>query len=198
MDFYYKYKKYKHKYFHYKNQYNQMGLGLNLNKNISINDFSFNKFFKFMDNNKGVKKQMEYHMRMDIKQQEGENVKGSVIDMWKNNKKLQQLNTRFVVLLDQNNYIGSFRYYTTEFFSILGIDIPFNVYTKISIVYIVPKYRRKGIAYKVLKDFIDSNKNYVLIVDDHNYKAVELYKKLGFVKHGSNYGNSVLIKSASI
>jgi ribosomal protein S18 acetylase RimI-like enzyme len=192
MNFKYKYSKYKAKYLQL------IGGNYLLNtdkiKDITMLNLEFADFFKFLDNNEKIKQHMEHHMKLDLKQQEDINIDSSVIDMWKNNKKLKQLNTRFIVLLNEQDYVGSFRYYTTELTKIFNVHIPRDIYTKIGIVYVNPKYRRMGIMYEALRTFMNNNGRYVLVVDNNNDKAIKLYNKLGFIKYGSNDGNSTFIK----
>ncbi|MCH5229471.1 MAG: GNAT family N-acetyltransferase [Muribaculaceae bacterium] len=57
-------------------------------------------------------------------------------------------------------------------------------------LYVIPKYRKKGIASSLIKSAIEKfrhlGKSYGLLVEPHNEKALKLYKELGFTENGIN------------
>ena len=101
---------------------------------------------------------------------------------------------RICILIYKNNYIGSFRYYKSKFKNINGISLDDNTYIKISIVYIIPKYRRLGLAYKMLYKILNSKNKYLLTVANNNTSAYNLYKKLGFKKIGSDIESIIMTR----
>lgn len=163
-------------------------------KYITMYDFNYNQFFKFMDENTGIRKQFEKHMKLDLLTQENIIFKESIIELWKRNKKLKELKTRFCILIHNKNYVGSFRYYKRKISEWIGVDLSSKVYIHISVVYIVPLYRKLGIAYKMLKKIIDNKNRYALRVDKNNIGAIKLYKKLGFKNMGGNDEDFIFVK----
>ena len=153
-------------------------------------DLSYNKFFKFLSIKPKIAEYLEKYMKIDIKTQENITIDESIINIWKKN--LSNKN-RFCILIYKDHYIGSFRYIKKQFENILGIDLYSKIYIKIMIVYIIPEYRKQGLAQKMFKKFINKKNNYLLIVSDNNKDATTLYNKLGFKNLGSIKDNSLLV-----
>ena len=163
---------------------------VNNKKYISMYDLSYNAFFKFLSTKPKIAYELDKYMRIDIKNQENITIDESIIDLWKNN--LSRKN-RFCILIYKDNYIGSFRYIKNTFKNVLGINLHSKMYIKIMVVYIIPKYRGKGLAYQMLNIIIKQIYNYLLIVSDNNERALTLYNKLGFKKIGGIEENSLFI-----
>ena len=163
---------------------------------ITMYNLNYNQFFKLLDNNKKLNKEFEKHMKNDFKKSEKKNPPSSIIKLWKNNKGLKKKNMRVCFLIHKNKYIGSFRYTKTRVSEtrMKGINLDNKIYVKISIVYIIPEYRKLGLAYKMLSKIVSKNRCY-LFVDNNNLKAYNLYKKLGFKKIGGNNNESILVNS---
>jgi len=142
---------------------------------VTVYDFNYKAFFIYLKNNIEISIQFDKNMKKDFKLQENIEPPKSIIEMWKNNKRMKKNNTRFCILIHKKKYVGSFRYYkyirSKESF------------TKLSIVYITQKYRRLGLAYKMLINLMKKNKKYTLNVDINNNNAIKLYNKLGFIKN---------------
>jgi ribosomal protein S18 acetylase RimI-like enzyme len=171
-------------------------------KYITMYELNYNEFFKFMIDKPNIAKQFEKYMKIDIKEQEKIIIKDSIINTWKNNKNLKSASeagpnkvfAKFCILIYKNNYIGSFRYQKNKYDSIHGIDLYSKIYTKMSVVYIIPEYRKLGLAYKMLNKIINDKSNYFLIVDGNNKGAVILYKNLGFKKIGGKKDRLIFVR----
>jgi ribosomal protein S18 acetylase RimI-like enzyme len=152
-----------------------------LNGFVTMYNFTYNEFFKYLKKNQKISKQFDLNMKNDFKNQEKSDPPKSIIVMWQNNKNLKKKNTKFCILIYKNNYVGGFRYYkTNKPFPEENIELGIKKYIKIQIVYIVPKYRRLGLGFKMLRRFIKKNNTYILYVSNANKKALQLYTKLGF------------------
>jgi ribosomal protein S18 acetylase RimI-like enzyme len=59
-------------------------------------------------------------------------------------------------------------------------------------IYVLPEFQRKGIGmmlWNVAKDFCDPTKDILVQVATYNQKAIEFYKKLGFVDTGKRWND---------
>ena len=162
---------------------------------VTMYNLNYTQFFSLLDNNNELRKEFEKYMKSDFKKQEKINPPKSIIQTWKNNKALKNKKTKFCILIHKNKYIGSFRYYKSKFININGIDLGNKTYIKISIVYIVPKYRKLGLAFNMLYKILNNKNKYLLMVDNNNIKAYNLYKKLGFEKLDSIDNGTILIRN---
>ena len=111
------------------------------------------------------------------------------------NKTFYNKKMRICILIHKKKYIGSFRYYKSKFSNIFNFKLDNKTYIKIDIVYIIPKYRNLGLAYNMLLKILDNKFNFLLVVDNNNTKAYNLYKKLGFTKKKSNNEITILVKN---
>ena len=146
------------------------------NQYVTMFNLSWTKFFQFLKNNSKIKKEFEENMKLDIIKSLNILPPDSVVEMWKNNKVLGKKNPRVCILLHNNKYIGSVRYYKQ------------NSFIKIGVLYIIPKYRKQGLALNMLNFIINKNNKYLLNVHYKNKSAIALYKKLGFKKLSSSDG----------
>jgi len=146
------------------------------NQYVTMFNLSWTKFFQFLKNNSKIKKEFEENMKSDIIKSLNILPPDSVVEMWKNNKVLGKKNPRVCILLHNNKYIGSVRYYKQ------------NSFIKIGVLYIIPKYRKQGLALNMLNFIINKNNKYLLNVHYKNKSAIALYKKLGFKKFSSSDG----------
>lgn len=95
---------------------------------------------------------------------------------------------------DTNPFLKYIGYYDNN--KIIGIIIYEYIYDRIEIDYIVvdSKYRRKGIASKLLEYVISlDSANITLEVNVDNFSAINLYKKYGFEEvsiRKNYYGNN--------
>jgi ribosomal protein S18 acetylase RimI-like enzyme len=162
---------------------------------ITMYKLNYNQFFKLLDDNDKLYKEFDKHMKSDWKKAIKKSPPKSIIEMWRNNERFKK---KLIVcfLVYKNKYIGSFRYTKTRVNEtrMKGVNLNNKIYVKISIVYIIPEYRKLGLAYKMLSKIVSKNKCY-LFVDNNNLKAYNLYKKLGFKKIGGNNNESVLVHS---
>ena len=76
-----------------------------------------------------------------------------------------------------------------KFIAKAGVSASSWNYAQIGGVYTLPEYRRQGYSFatmnKLLSSLQKNNKKVVLFVNIENYKAIEMYKKLGFSDIGS-------------
>ena len=151
------------------------------NQYVTMFNLSWTKFFQFLKNNTKIKKEFEEHMKSDIIKSLNIFPPESVVKMWKNNKVLGKKNPKVCILIHNHKYIGSVRYYKQ------------NTFIKISVLYIVPKYRKQGLAFNMLNFIINKNNKYLLNVHYKNKSAIALYTKLGFKKLSSSDGFLTLI-----
>ena len=164
----------------------------NNNKYITMYDLNYTDFFTFLQSKPKIKEQLEKYMKLDIQNQENIIINHSITNIWKKNLLLK--NVRFCILIYKNNYIGSFRYIKQKYDNIFGINLHSKIYIKIMIVYIIPNYRKLGLAYKMLNKIINDKNNYLLIVDNNNEQAISLYNKLNFKILGIVDDISILVK----
>ena len=148
----------------------------NMRQFVTMYNLSYTNFFNLLDNNNQLLKDFEKFSKLDFKNSEKKNPPNSIMEMWKNNKTFKKKKMRVYILIHNNRYIGSFRYY------------------KIGVVYIVPKYRRLGLASKMLSNIIKDNNKYLLNVDNVNIKAYKLYKNLGFKTVEHNKESTIMIR----
>lgn len=151
------------------------------NQYVTMFNLSWTKFFQFLKFNTKINKEFEEHMKSDIIKSLNITPPESIVEMWKNNKVLGKKNPKVCILIHNNKYIGSVRYYKQ------------NSFIKIGVLYIVPKYRKQGLAINMLKFIINKNNKYLLNVHYKNKPAIALYKKLGFKKSSSSDGFLTLI-----
>lgn len=95
---------------------------------------------------------------------------------------------RVMVLSHKNHYVGSCRLLDTNH------PLPVTIKKLISVVYIVPKYRRLRMAGKML-NYITKMHNCYLFVKSNNKKAINLYKKSGFIEISTNNDPNILMIS---
>ncbi len=151
------------------------------NQYVTMFNLSWTKFFQFLKINNKIKKEFDEHMKSDITKSLNISPPESVVEMWKNNKVLGKKNPKVCILTHNNKYIGSVRYYKQ------------NIFIKIGVLYIVPKYRKQGLAFNMLNFIINKNNKYLLNVHYKNKSAIALYKKFGFKKSSSSDGFLTLI-----
>lgn len=151
------------------------------NQYVTMFNLSWTKFFQFLKINTKIKKEFDEHMKSDITKSLNISPPESVVEMWKNNKVLGKKNPKVCILTHNNKYIGSVRYYKQ------------NIFIKIGVLYIVPKYRKQGLAFNMLNFIINKNNKYLLNVHYKNKSAIALYKKFGFKKSSSSDGFLTLI-----
>jgi len=165
---------------------------------VTMYNLSYTDFFNLLDNNNQLLKDFDKFMKLDFKTSEKKNPPNSIIEMWKNNKSFKKKKMRICILIHKNRYIGSFRYYKAKFTHIKSPKYNNKIYTKIMVVYIVPKYRRLGLATKMLNihlvNMIKDNNKYLLNVDNANIKASNLYKKLGFITVEHDKDSTIMIR----
>ena len=166
----------------------------NIRQFVTMYNLSYTNFFNLLDNNNQLLKDFEKFSKLDFKNSENKNPPNSIIELWKNNKTFKKKKMRVCILIHKNRYIGSFRYYKAKFTHIKSPKYNNNIYIKIGVVYIVPKYRRLGLASKMLSNIIKDNNKYLLNVDNINIKAYKLYKNLGFKIVESNKESTIMIR----
>lgn len=134
------------------------------------------EFFVFMDRRPNIAMEFEHFLKQDYKR---ENISPppSVLNGWKKNAP-QFKHMLIYLLLHKGHYVGSFR---VQPITVNTNDSAESEINKISVVYIVPHYRKHGLAYKMLKTI--THTRCVLSVKRDNKKAYHLYKKLGFKKY---------------
>ena len=177
-------------------KYNRLYFKKNNKKGfVTMYDLNYNQFFNLLDNSNKLRKEFEKYMKSDFKKSEKITPPKSIIELWKSNKTFKIKKMRICILIYKNNYIGCFRYYKSKFTDINGISLGDKTYIKICIVYIVPKYRRLGLAYSMLYKILNNKNKYLLIVSNNNTSAYNLYKKLGFKKIGSDMESIIMIRN---
>jgi len=165
------------------------------NQYVTMFNLSWTKFFQFLKINTKIKKEFDEHMKSDITKSLNISPPESVVEMWKNNKVLGKKNPKVCILTHNNKYIGSLRYYKQNTF-IDNHKLSINnqrIFIKIGVLYIVPKYRKQGLAFNMLNFIINKNNKYLLNVHYKNKSAIALYKKFGFKKSSSSDGFLTLI-----
>ena len=159
--------------------------------------FGYNMFILFLKNNPKIKEQFDKYTTLDYNQ-EAKAYKNPEIKSYfdKLKTKAENLKTRtFHILVMPNQFIGYFITSRVDEKDNIFSRFKYNHesgYIKISQVLVVPKFRRLGIAYKMIDRIMEQNNKYVLAADETNISAVNLYKKLGFIQKADNNYNEIL------
>ena len=186
--------------------HNQGRIGIKINgkqKFMTLYSFLFDDFISFLEKNNEIKQQYDKYKTIDWNndmETDEEKIKSYYNFLSNKNHRNRFSNQIFHLLIMNNEYIASFNT-SKELWQVKHMLQRFNYkinnfYEKISIVLVNPKYRRLGIAYKMLNLYLTKGKQkYFLIADKSNLPAVKLYKKLGFVeKAENNYDEILFIK----
>ena len=158
-------------------------------------NLNYNQFFKLLDDNNKLYKEFDKYMKIDWKKTE-EPAPKSIIEMWRNNKRFIKRKLKFCFLVYKNKYIGSFSYIKTKVGKtrIKNVELNNKIYVKVMIVYIIPEYRKLGLAYTMLSNIVSKNRCF-LYLDNNNLPAYKLYTKLGFKKKGEDNEESILVNN---
>lgn len=164
---------------------------------VTMYSFGYNMFISFLEDNPKIGEQFDKYTTQDYNQEakafNNPEIK-SYLDKLKT--KLEQNKTRtYHLLFMQNQFVGYF--ITSKVQENDNIFSRFkhnheSGYVKISQVLISPKFRKLGIAYKMLNKIMEKGNKYVLAADKTNLSAVNLYKKLGFIPKAENKYDEIL------
>ena len=138
---------------------------------VTMHNMTLDEFFVYMDQHPQIAAEFEHNIKQDY-QRDDIPPPLSILQVWKKNL-YRFKNMRIFLLLHKQHYVGSYR--------IHPINVDGQKYFKISVVYIVPQYRRHGLASKMLAAVL--HKRCFLGVKRDNKKAYHLYTKLGFQKY---------------
>ena len=117
-------------------------------------NLNYNQFFKLLNNNKKLNKEFEKHMKNDFRKSKFDN-KNKLYLFDNEYYSIDPLKIiKVCFLMHKNKYIGSFHYIKTKVGDtrIKGVNLNNKIYVKISIVYIIPEYRKLGLAYTMLSN----------------------------------------------
>ena len=141
---------------------------------VTMHNMTLDEFFAYMDKHPTIAAQFEHNIKQDYKREKIP-PPPSVLHLWKKNlyrfKKMS-----IYLLVHKQQYVGSYRVHP--------VKVDGKQYFKIGVVYIVPQYRKQGLAHKMLS--VVMHKQCILDVKHTNQKAYQLYKKLGFKKYQQN------------
>lgn len=189
--------------------HNQGRIGIKINgkqKFMTLYSFLFDDFISFLEKNSEIKQQYDKYNTIDYNndmETDEEKIKSFYNLLRHKYNRNRFSNKIFHLLIINNEYVASF-YTSKELGHVKHVLQRFNYkinnfYEKISIVLVNPKYRRLGIAYKMLNLYLTKGQQkYFLIAEKSNLPAVKLYKKLGFVEKAerilNNYNEILFIK----
>ena len=168
--------------------HNQGRIGIKINgkqKFMTLYSFLFDDFISFLEKNSEIKQQYDKYYTIDFNndmERDGETkIKSYYNNILSNkNNRNRFSNKIFHLLIMNNEYVASFNT-SKELGQVKDILQRFNYkinnfYEKISIVLVNPKYRRLGIAYKMLNLYLTKGQQkYFLIAEKSNLPAVKLY-----------------------
>ena len=189
--------------------HNQGRIGIKINgkqKFMTLYSFLFDDFISFLEKNSEIKQQYDKYNTIDYNndmETDEEKIKSFYNLLRHKYNRNRFSNKIFHLLIMNNEYVASFNT-SKELWQVKHMLQRFNYkinnfYEKISIVLVNPKYRRLGIAYKMLNLYLTKGQQkYFLIAEKSNLPAVKLYKKLGFVEKAyrklNNYNEILFIK----
>ena len=163
---------------------------------VTMYSFGHNMFISFLEDNPKIKDQFDKYTTQDYNNDAKSYNEPEIKSFLHKVKKVEKYkNGTFHILFMQNQFIGYFITFklrdSKDIFSRFKYNHE-NGYIKISQVFIIPKFRRLGIAYKMIDRIIEKGNKYVLAADENNISAVKLYKKLGFIQKDKNKYDEIL------
>lgn len=164
---------------------------------VTMYSFGYNMFISFLEDNPKIEEEFDKYTTLDYNQ-EAKTYKNPEIKSYldKIKKNVENFKARiFHILFMQNQFIGYFITSRVKEKDNIFSRFKYNHesgYIKISQVLVILKFRRLGIAYKMIDRIMEKGNKYVLAADETNLSAVNLYKKLGFIKKAENKYNEIL------
>ena len=163
---------------------------------VTMYSFGYNMFISFLEDNPKIGEQFDKYTTQDYNNDAKSYNEPEIKSFLNKIKKVEKYkNGTFHILFMKNQFIGYFITFKVQENDNIFSRFKHNHesgYVKISQVLISPKFRKLGIAYKMVNKIMEKGNKYVLAADKTNLSAVNLYKKLGFIQKAENKYDEIL------